>query len=104
VYGFITGNVGLGIGLIVLYAVITVLRQVIEPKLVANQVGLPAIVTIAAMFLGARIFGAFGIIILPLTVIVLKLMYDEGVVGNKALVAKEDGKENFAEAGGSDGK
>lgn len=93
VYSFITGNVGLGIGLIILYAVITVLRQVVEPKLVANQVGLPAIVTIAAMFLGARFFGAFGIIILPLTVIVLKLMYDEGVIGNKASVEKD--KENI---------
>lgn len=90
VYSFITGNVGLGIGLIVLYAVITVLRQVIEPKLVANQVGLPAIVTIAAMFIGARVFGAFGIILLPLTVIILKLMYDEGVIGNKKLVEQEN--------------
>ena len=90
VYSFISGNVGLGIGLIVLYAVITVLRQIIEPKLVANQVGLPAIITIAAMFLGARLFGAFGIIILPLTVIILKLMYDEGVIGNKAYVEKND--------------
>lgn len=90
VYSFISGNVGLGIGLIILYAVITVLRQIIEPKLVANQVGLPAIVTIAAMFLGARLFGAFGIIILPLTVIILKLMYDEGVIGRKALLEKEE--------------
>lgn len=89
VYSLITGKVGFGIGLIVLYAVVTVLRQIIEPKLVANQVGLPAIVTIAAMFLGARLFGAFGIILLPLTVIVLKLMYDEGVIGNKALIEKE---------------
>ena len=92
VYSFITGNVGLGIGLIVLYAVITVLRQVIEPKLVANQVGLPAIVTIAAMFIGARVFGAFGIILLPLTVIILKLMYDEGVIGNKKLVEQENSR------------
>lgn len=90
VYSFISGNVGLGIGLIVLYAVITVLRQVIEPKLVANQVGLPAIVTIAAMFLGARLFGAFGIIILPLTVVILKLMYDEGVIGNKNILQQDD--------------
>ena len=90
VYSFISGNVGLGIGLVILYAVITVLRQIIEPKLVANQVGLPAIVTIAAMFLGARLFGAFGIIILPLTVIILKLMYDEGVIGNKAYVEKNN--------------
>lgn len=99
IYSFITGNVGLGIGLAVLYAVITVLRQIIEPKLVANQVGLPAIATIAAMFIGARLFGAFGIIILPLTVVILKLMYDEGVIGNKALLEQEDSEKNIAVKG-----
>lgn len=93
IYCFVSGDVGLGIGLIVLYAVITVIRQIIEPKLVANQVGLPAIVTIAAMFIGARIFGTFGIIMLPLTVVILKLMYDEGVIGNKVVLAEEDSKE-----------
>ena len=102
-YNFITGNVGLGIGLVILYAVITVLRQVIEPKLVANQVGLPAILTIAAMFIGARAFGAFGIVILPLTVIILKLMYDEGVIGNKAAVENEGSKNDFEEAGENNG-
>lgn len=81
VYSIITGNFGLGIGLIILYGVITVLRQAIEPKLVANQVGLPSIVTIMAMFLGARIFGALGVILLPLTVIVVKMMIDEGIIG-----------------------
>lgn len=95
IYCFISGDVGLGIGLIVLYAVITVLRQIIEPKLVANQVGLPAIVTIAAMFIGARLFGTFGIIILPFTVIVLKLMYDEGVIGNKTLLEQENSAGSF---------
>lgn len=86
IYSFATGNIGFGIGLIIIYCVITVLRQIIEPKLVANQAGLPAIATIMAMFIGARIFGAFGIVLLPLTVIVLKLMYDEGVIGHKEFV------------------
>lgn len=89
VYNLIMGNVGLGIGLLILYAVITVLRQILEPKLVANQAGLPAIATIMAMFIGARLFGAFGILLLPLTVIILKLMYDEGVIGNKGLLNRE---------------
>ncbi len=84
VYNIIIGDIAQGIGLIILYAVITVLRQIIEPKLVANQAGLPAIVTIMAMFLGARLFGAFGILLLPLTVIILKLMYDEGIIGAKS--------------------
>ena len=89
VYNLVMGNVGLGIGLLVLYAVITVLRQILEPKLVANQAGLAAIATIMAMFIGARLFGAFGILLLPLTVIILKLMYDEGVIGNKKLLDSE---------------
>lgn len=95
VYNLIMGNVGLGIGLLVLYAVITVLRQILEPKLVANQAGLPAITTIMAMFIGARLFGAFGILLLPLTVIVLKLMYDEGVIGNKELLRREREEKDF---------
>ncbi len=97
IYNLITGSYGLAIGLLVLYAVITVLRQVLEPKLVANEVGLPAIATIMAMFLGARVFGAFGIIILPLTVVVLKLMYDEGVIGNKAVLEKNNETEKVQE-------
>lgn len=83
IYNFFTGNIGMGIGLVILYAVITVIRQAIEPKLVANQVGLPSIITIMGMFLGARLFGAFGILLVPFSIIVLKLMYDEGIIGYK---------------------
>ncbi len=89
IFNLIFGNFGMGVGLLVIYAAITVIRQIIEPKLVANQAGLPAIVTIMAMFLGVRIFGAFGIILLPFTVIIIKLLYDEGVFGSKSTIKKE---------------
>jgi sporulation integral membrane protein YtvI len=92
IYSFVTGNVGLGIGLAILYVVITVLRQAIEPKLVASQVGLPSIVTIMAMFLGARLFGLFGVVLLPFTVIVIKLMLDEGIIGSRKLIKEFDHK------------
>lgn len=82
-YNIFFGEVNLGIGLIVLYIVISVIREIIEPKLVAKQADLPAIVTIMAMFVGAKVLGVFGLLILPLTIIVLKLMYDEGIIGNK---------------------
>lgn len=90
VFSIVTGNFGLGIGLLIMYAIITVIRQAIEPKLVANQVGLPSIVTIMAMFLGGRVLGALGILIVPLTVIVLKLMYDEGIIGHKRIPVKAE--------------
>ena len=88
VYSLVTGNVGLFIGLLIMYVVVSVIRQAIEPKLVANQVGLPSIVTIMAMFLGGRLLGPLGILIVPLTVIVLKMMYDEGIIGNKKISPK----------------
>lgn len=80
IYSMITGKVGLGIGLIVVYAVISVVRQVIEPKIVGGTVGLPSFVTLMAMYIGSQLFGFIGIFLLPIIVIVIKLLNDEGIV------------------------
>ena len=80
VYSFITGSVPLGIGLLVIYAVILVIRQIIEPKLVAGQVGLSPIVTIIAMYVGTKLLGVLGFFILPFTVILIKKFNDEGII------------------------
>lgn len=91
VFNLISGNYSLAVGLLVLYACITVIRQVIEPKLVAAQLGIPAFLTIVSMFLGSQIFGVIGIFILPITIVMLKLLNDEGIISifQKAEV-KED--------------
>lgn len=80
VYSLIVGNYGLAIGLVVIYAVISILRQVIEPKLVAGQLGLPPFITIIGMFLGLKIFGFIGMLIMPILIIMLKLLNDEGIL------------------------
>lgn len=80
IISFITGNIGLGIGLIVLYAVITVIRQIIEPKLVAANLGLPPIVTIMCMYIGLQLFSVIGIFIMPLLVTMIKLLNDRGIL------------------------
>ncbi|MBR5426974.1 MAG: sporulation integral membrane protein YtvI [Clostridia bacterium] len=80
VISFITGDIGMGIGLLILYVIITIIRQIIEPKLVAGQFDLPAIVTIASMYIGTRILGPLGLFLLPITVILLKLLVDEGIL------------------------
>lgn len=104
-YSFIIGNVGMGIGLVVIYAVITVLRQIIEPKLVAGQLGLSPIVTITALYFGLKIFGVLGMFVTPLLVIMLKLLNDEGIIKlwkspvREAVAAKLKAEETEAEAG-----
>ncbi len=80
VISLFTGNYGLGIGLLVVYALITVIRQILEPHLVAMNVGLPPIVTLAGMYLGLQIFGVVGIFIVPITFFLLKALNDEGII------------------------
>ncbi len=79
-FSFINANYPLAVGLLVIYACITVIRQIIEPKLVADQLGLPAFLTIVSMFIGSQIFGVIGIFILPITIVMLKLLNDEGII------------------------
>ncbi len=79
-YLFIAGDIPMAIGVIVLYVFITIMRQFIEPKLVAGQLGLPPFVTIIGMYIGARLFGIIGIFAVPLTIILIKLLNDEGII------------------------
>lgn len=77
---FFSGDIAMGIGLLVVYGVITVIRQIIEPKLVASQLGLPAFVTLMAMYIGSQLFGFVGLFLLPMTVMLLKVLNDDGVI------------------------
>ena len=90
-YNLISGNYSLAVGLLVIYACITVIRQIIEPKLVAAQLGIPAYLTIVSMFIGSQIFGVIGIFILPITIVMIKLLNDEGIIN---IFHKTDEKED----------
>lgn len=79
-YSLITGDYPLGIGLLVIYVCITVIRQIIEPKLVATQLGIPPFATIMAMYIGSRIFGFIGLFLLPITLVMIKMLDDEGII------------------------
>lgn len=79
-YSLIIGDYGMAIALLILYAAVTVIRQIVEPKLVAGQLGLPPFVTLIAMYLGLKIFGVLGVFALPIIIIMLKLLNDEGII------------------------
>ncbi len=80
VYSFCTGKIGFGIGILVIYAVIGVVRQIIEPKLVASQLGLPPYLMLMAMFVGTQLFGFIGLFLLPITFTLIKVLNDDGII------------------------
>ncbi|MBQ5314311.1 MAG: AI-2E family transporter, partial [Oscillospiraceae bacterium] len=67
-------------GMLILYAIISVIRQIIEPKIVGEQVGLPAMVTLMAMFLGVRFIGVLGIFVFPIALVIIKRLNDNGKI------------------------
>ena len=76
IYSAITGNIGLGVGLLVVYLVITVVRQLIEPKVVSENIGVHPFITLLAMYIGFKIFGLFGLIVGPVVMIIFKNVFE----------------------------
>lgn len=75
-----TGNIPIGIGLLIIYILITIIRNIIEPKIVGHQVGLHPVVTLASMFAGVNLFGVIGLFGFPITLSLLKNMNDKGII------------------------
>ena len=74
----VTGNIKQGIGLLVIYAVITVIRQYLEPKIVGDTLGVNPIITLAGLYFGLKLFGVLGMFIVPISVMTLKAFNDTG--------------------------
>ena len=78
------GDITLAISLIILYIVIIVTRQLVEPRIISSHIGIHPIFTLIAMYTGFRIIGVLGMFIGPVILIILKnifeTMIDNGVV------------------------
>ena len=68
VISLVLGYTRLGIELFVIYGIITVVRNYLEPKIVGAQLGLHPIITLVSMFIGLRIFGFWGLFGLPVSI------------------------------------
>jgi len=79
VYLFLTGNLHLAMGLSIIYGIIIVVRQFLEPKLVATNVGIDPLVTLISLFVGLKLFGFLGLILGPVTVVLLFALHRTNV-------------------------
>lgn len=80
VFTFISGDLVTGIGLAVLYVVVIIVRQIVEPKIVGDRVGLHPLVTLLSMVLGSYLFGGIGLLGLPITVALLHALNKDGAI------------------------
>jgi len=62
----------LGIQLLVLYAVIFLVRQVLQPKILGDSIGVHPLAMLVAIWAGIQFFGVQGLIVGPVIVIIAK--------------------------------
>jgi len=76
VYSAITGNIGMGVALLVIYLIVTVVRQLIEPKVVSNNIGIHPFITLLCMYIGFKLIGLFGLVAGPVVLVILKNVFN----------------------------
>ncbi|MBR2473595.1 MAG: sporulation integral membrane protein YtvI [Clostridia bacterium] len=91
----LSGDTYTAIGLLIIFATVTVIRRFIEPKVISTGIGLSPITTLFAMYVGFRLFGLTGLFFSPLAaILILHALPEElakklGFSGGKE-VKKED--------------
>ncbi|QSX08622.1 sporulation integral membrane protein YtvI [Alkalibacter rhizosphaerae] len=72
IYSFVTGDPRMGISLLIVYGIVLLVRQVIEPKIVGTQIGVHPVLTLGSMYVGIKLLGGIGIILGPVIFMVLR--------------------------------
>lgn len=78
IVSIVMGNTAQAIGLLVIYVVITVIRQYIEPKIVGDSLGVNPLITLGGLYFGLKLFGVLGMFIVPILIMTIKAFNDTG--------------------------
>ena len=84
------GDIKLAIGVFVLWIIMSIVRQFLEPKIVSSNLGVHPIFTLIAMYTGFRFSGILGLFLGPILLIILKNIFsgmiDKGVMKSFFLI------------------
>lgn len=78
----LSGDAKTGVGLLVLYAVITVVRNLVEPRLVSHRLGAHPLLTLSLMYVGFRLAGVAGVLLFPFAGTIAVQLYKQGLLFN----------------------
>ncbi|MFC5402153.1 sporulation integral membrane protein YtvI [Cohnella soli] len=78
-YRIAIGDTYTGIGLIILFLVITVVRRIVEPKILGDAVGIGALSALISLYVGYELVGVVGVFLGPIVVIVFTAMRKAGL-------------------------
>lgn len=74
------GKTELGVGLLVCWAVVNLVRSCTQAKLLGDQIGLNPIASLLAVYIGWRVWGVWGMLLFPILLVTLQQLNDRGVI------------------------
>ncbi len=78
-----SGDIRLAIAILVLWIIMSIIRQFAEPRVVSHHIGIHPIFTLISMYTGFKVIGVLGMFIGPIVLIILKNIFatviDKGV-------------------------
>ena len=79
IYNIFTNEISMAIGLSILYIVVIVQRQFMEPKVLSSSIGLDPLATLVSLFVGYKLFGFLGLIIGPVVLVIIKTLHQADI-------------------------
>lgn len=77
-FSLIGGNYRMALSMALLYVIITAVRQILEPKIVGQNIGVNPLVTLMCIYVGFRALGVFGMFLFPVIFLILKKLQEDG--------------------------
>lgn len=75
VFHLIMGRSFLALGYLVIYGIIQVMRQVLQPRILGAQIGLHPLLTLFSIYFGFRCIGVWGLLLGPVIAVILRAFF-----------------------------
>lgn len=75
-----SGDYPRALSLLAVYVIITIIRNILEPKIVGSQIGLHPIITLCSMFVGVQLFGVIGLFGFPIGLSLLRYLNENETI------------------------
>ncbi len=73
------GSIFITIGMLVLYLICLSVRNIVQPKILGESIGIGALTSLISIWVGYKLYGFIGMLIMPILATVLYKFYDVGL-------------------------
>lgn len=78
----LSGEYYLAVGYTIIYIIINIMRQIMQPKILGTQIGIHPLIALISMYIGLKIVGILGMIIGPIIAVIIKAFFEASEICN----------------------